>query len=63
MPLSRPTFIVYQMLDTHLTDLAAHQIGTRFITRNTHNAMFVAEKLGIVVSPTLVGIVDGATMD
>ena len=56
-----------EILDKHLTQLAARHIETRFIKINVANCPFICERLNIVVLPALVltnnnvtaGIIEG----
>ena len=52
-----------EIMDRHLTQLAAQHIETRFIKIDAEKAPFLAERLSVVLLPTLVMTKDNFTAD
>ena len=52
-----------EVLDKHLTQLAARHIETRFIKIDAEKAPFLAERLSVVLLPTLIMTRDNFTAD
>ncbi|KAF6142405.1 hypothetical protein GIB67_033832 [Kingdonia uniflora] len=58
----RPQFLKIEVVDKHLVLLAKQHIETRFIKINAEKSPFLAEKLKIVVLPTL-ALIKNAKVD
>lgn len=59
----RPTTIRCQIVDKHLKMIASKHIETKFIYINAEKAPFLAQRLNIVLLPTIVCMKDNYTLD
>ncbi|KMS94280.1 hypothetical protein BVRB_023000, partial [Beta vulgaris subsp. vulgaris] len=59
----RPTTPFCELVDKHLSVLAANHIEARFIRINAEKAPFLADRLNIVTIPTIVMTSDGTVKD
>ena len=54
-------YLIPLLVDAHLHRLAASHLETRFIKVDAEKSPFLVERLGIIMMPTIVLIIDGKT--
>merc|ERR1719261_950466 len=50
-----------EIVDAHLSKLAPDHLETRFVKINAEKNLFLVERLGIIMMPTIVLVKDGKT--